>query len=471
MPTSISPSPVVTTGQAPLQPSPSPPPFDLKALHNPEHSTVVLALDGDLKDEQQQQQTSALAAMKKLQRACLCSFLFMCVQLAGGYYTDSLAILSDAAHVLSDVASFLVSLFALYLGQLPPSATMPFGYHRAEVIGALLSVLLIWVLAIGLLWTAMQRVYDQGRGGEEVHADVVVDGKTMFVVAMCGLGINLLLMKILGHGHGHGHGHSHDKQDGGHCHGQDGRHCHGQDGRHCPDDKSGTTSSAQDLVRTPMSAMALIDGVEMEPLAADVEKLALKSSVFENINVRAAYIHALGDFVQSLGVCLAGGLIWYNPSWQMADPITTILFSFLVLATTIGVLTRSVHILMEGAPPALDLRIVEKRIRALASVYDVHDLHVWMLTEGHYAASVHILPNGEPRIALRATQRVLASLGVRQQTVQVEDPTDRDWTEDLYCNWTSHSNVAIEAESKMSVPRAGTKKAALEPLPGSTTFA
>jgi hypothetical protein len=128
-----------------------------------------------------------------------------------------------------------------------------------------------------------------------------------------------------------------------------------------------------------------------------------------------------------------------------------------------------VHILMEGAPPALDLRIVEKRLRALQAVYDVHDLHIWMITDGHYAASVHILPNGEPRTALRATQRVLASLGVRRQTVQVEDPTDRDWNEDLYCSWTSYSNVAIEAESKMSVPRAGTKRAATEPLPGATS--
>ncbi|CAI5716267.1 unnamed protein product [Hyaloperonospora brassicae] len=394
----------------------------------------------------------------KLQLACLCSFLFLCVQLAGGYYTDSLAILSDAAHVLSDVASFLVSLVAMSLGQLPASATMPFGYHRAEVIGALGSVLLVWVLAIGLLWTALQRVYDQGQGGEA--STDLVDGKTMFVVAMCGLGINLVLMKILGHDHCHGHGagQGHD-----HCHG------HGAGQGPCRDGEAtsvGTASSVQDRGRTPMSAMALIDGVEIEPLATEVEKLAPKSSVFENINVRAAYIHALGDFVQSLGVCLAGGLIWYNPSWQMADPITTILFSFLVLATTVGVLTRSVHILMEGAPPALDLRVVEKRIRALASVYDVHDLHVWMLTEGHYAASVHILPTGEPRVALRATQCLLASLGVRQQTVQVEDPTDRDWNEDLYCSWVSHSNVALEAESKMSVPRAGTKKAALEPLPG-----
>ncbi|KAG1703550.1 hypothetical protein DVH05_007493 [Phytophthora capsici] len=433
---------------------------DMEEVQGPATHDHIVALEKEeLEEEKHEERSNAQSAMKKLQLACLCSFVFMCVQFAGGYYADSLAIMTDAAHLLSDVAGFLVSLFAMYLGQLPASATMPFGYHRAEVIGALLSVLLIWVLAIGLMFTAVRRIIDQGKP----DAEQTVDGKAMFLVAVFGLGINLVLMKILGHGHSHGgHGHSHGGH--GHSHGGHG-HSHGH-----VEEKSGVeqSPSMQDLARTPMSAMALIDGVE-EPSACASEGLASKSSVFENINVRAAYIHALGDFVQSVGVCLAGGLIWYNPSWQMADPITTILFSFLVLGTTIGVLTRSVHILMEGAPPDLDLRVVEKRIRSLACVYDVHDLHIWMITDGHYAASVHILPNGEPRAALRATQRVLASLGVRRQTVQVEDPTDRDWNEDLYCNWTSYSNFAVEAESKMSVPRAGTKKAAFEPLPGATS--
>ncbi|CAI5746798.1 unnamed protein product [Peronospora destructor] len=401
-----------------------------------------LILNDELEDENHDELQNSKAAMKKLQLACLCSFIFMCVQFAGGYYAHSLAIMTDAAHMMSDVAGFLVSLFAMYLGQFPASATMPFGYHRAEVIGALLSVLLIWILATGLMFTAVRRLIDQGNA----DAKETVDGKAMFLVAVLGLGINLVLMKILGHGHSHGHGH-------GHCH---------------DDEKSVVERSpGHNVVQTPMSAMALIDCVE-EPLADGLESLAPKSSVFENINVHVAYIHALGDFLQSLGVCFAGGLIWYNPSWQMADPITTLLFSFLVLGTTIGVLTRTVHILMEGAPPALDLRVAEKQIRALECVYDVHDLRIWMLTDGHYAASVHVLSNGEPRTALKGTQRVLASLGVRRQTVQVEDPTDRDWNEDLFCTWTTYSNVALEAESKMSVLRAGTKKAALAPLPGVT---
>ena len=82
---------------------------------------------------------------------------------------------------------------------------MPFGYHRAEVIGALLSVLLIWVLAIGLMFTAVRRVMDQAKGDTKE----TVDGQAMFFVAVFRLGINLVLMTILDHEHGHRHRHRH----------------------------------------------------------------------------------------------------------------------------------------------------------------------------------------------------------------------------------------------------------------------
>ncbi|TDH66124.1 uncharacterized protein CCR75_001503 [Bremia lactucae] len=371
--------------------------------------------------------SNADSAMRKLQLACCGSFLFMCLQFAGGYYADSLAIMTDAAHLLSDVAGFLVSLFAMYLGQFPATATMPFGYYRAEVIGALLSVLSIWVLAIGLLGTAIKRLVDQGRP----DAEPTVDGKAMFLVALSGLGMNLMLMKILGHGHHHHHHH-------GHCHEK-------------PDNEELHTSIRQ----TPVSSMALMPTVD-GPSNKEIQPSSRPTSVFENMNVRAAYIHALGDFVQSLGVCLAGALIWYKPSWQLADPITTIVFSCLVLGTTQGMLTKSIHILMEGAPRHLPLGVVETQLRALASVYDVHDLHIWMLTEDKYAASVHIVPNGESQVAQRETQRLFVSLGVFNVTIQVDDTITKDWNEELPCCGTSY---ATDGANQMSVPRASTKKA------------
>jgi zinc transporter 2 len=65
---------------------------------------------------------------------------------------------TDAAHLLSDVAAFMISLFAVLLGERPPTSTHTFGYHRIEVIGALVSVLLIWLLTGILVYEAILRI-------------------------------------------------------------------------------------------------------------------------------------------------------------------------------------------------------------------------------------------------------------------------------------------------------------------------
>ena len=72
-------------------------------------------------------------------------------EFVGGILSGSLAIMTDAAHMLSDVAGFMISYFAIYLGSRPASSQMSFGYHRAEILGALASILLIWGLLIWLI--------------------------------------------------------------------------------------------------------------------------------------------------------------------------------------------------------------------------------------------------------------------------------------------------------------------------------
>jgi zinc transporter 2 len=83
-------------------------------------------------------------AQKKLLVASILCALFMFAEILGGYLAGSLAIMTDAAHLLSDFASFVISLVALHLAKRPGSTTMSFGYARAEVIGAFVSILLIW---------------------------------------------------------------------------------------------------------------------------------------------------------------------------------------------------------------------------------------------------------------------------------------------------------------------------------------
>lgn len=85
-----------------------------------------------------------LAAMKRLGIACILVGLFITGEVVGGYYSGSLAIMGDAAHMFSDLASFLVSLIAIWIGSKKPKKRYTFGYSRAEVLGALLTIVIIW---------------------------------------------------------------------------------------------------------------------------------------------------------------------------------------------------------------------------------------------------------------------------------------------------------------------------------------
>ena len=68
----------------------------------------------------------------------------------------------------------------------------------------------------------------------------------------------------------------------------------------------------------------------------------------EDINIRAALVHVIGDLVQSIGVLIASGIIWYNESWRVSDPICTLLFSLVVLVSTVFISRDILRILMEG---------------------------------------------------------------------------------------------------------------------------
>ncbi|KAG7385198.1 hypothetical protein PHYPSEUDO_001740 [Phytophthora pseudosyringae] len=427
---------------------------------------------------------SAKRAQTKLLLACLCSLLFMAAEVVGGLLAGSLAIMADAAHLLSDVAGFCISLFAIWMSTRPATRRLSFGFHRAEVIGAVTSVLVIWVLTGVLVYEAVIRFVECLEPNPTEH----VDGKLMFIVAVIGLLVNLVLMQILGHGHSHGgHGHSHGSEGGhvsshgkghGHSHGDsnqdhgceknlgdNGGHGHGEmlhDGHSniCTasprDDHEGHYHSHR---LSPQSRRHSHEEGHSHGhghahgghVHADLElghndKLKAKKSL-ENLNIRSAYIHALGDFIQSIGVCIAGALIWYKPEWQIADPVATFIFSVLVLVTTVGIVRDSVHILMEGSPEGIDTAEIEEGLRACSSVVAVHDLHIWSLSAGLPSLSVHLVSD-DVEISLHAAQRYLLSKGITHTTIQTEKASTaypQDCKSDLKCGQVLPSQAGDQA--------------------------
>uniref|UniRef100_A0A914Z7F1 Uncharacterized protein n=1 Tax=Panagrolaimus superbus TaxID=310955 RepID=A0A914Z7F1_9BILA len=143
-----------------------------------------------------------------------------------------------------------------------------------------------------------------------------------------------------------------------------------------------------------------------------------------NINVRAAFIHVLGDLIQSIGVLIAALLILWNEDWAIADPICTLMFSVIVLFTTIYIIRDALVVLLEGRPSSIDFRTVLSSLENIKGVKKVHDLRIWALTMDKIAISVHleIDPDAQDsQEVLRETTTMLRNqYGAHETTIQIE---------------------------------------------------
>ena len=110
----------------------------------------------------------------------------------------------------------------------------------------------------------------------------------------------------------------------------------------------------------------------------------------DNLNMRAAIIHIIGDMVQSIGVISAAIIIKVKPEWKIADPICTYLFSILVLLTTVPIFCECVSIVMEAAPDDVDTVELFNEIQRLKTVEEVHDFHCWALGGGKNVMTCHV---------------------------------------------------------------------------------
>jgi zinc transporter 2 len=136
-------------------------------------------------------------AIKKLIIASSVSVFFLAVQLVGGYLASSIAIFTDSAHLASDMLGFAISIIALKISQKSSDTNLTYGWHRAEIIGTLISMLSIWVITAVLVIEATRRFFEPSQ----------VNGGIMLIVAVLGLLFNLIQMRILHTGDGHYHLH------------------------------------------------------------------------------------------------------------------------------------------------------------------------------------------------------------------------------------------------------------------------
>jgi cobalt-zinc-cadmium efflux system protein len=256
------------------------------------------------------------------------------VELVGGLYANSLALLADAAHMLTDLAALALSLFALKISTRPATHSKTFGYLRAEILAALANGIFLILIAFYIFYESYRRF----RVPQEVKSI------PMLVVAATGLVANI--------------------------------------------------------------ATAVL----------------LFRSRHENLNLRGAFLHVLGDTLGSVGAILAGALIWLR-HWYLADPIVSAIVGALVLYSSWELVAESVDVLLEGTPRHLDVPSILGDLGRLQGVTSVHDLHVWSITSEMTAMSCHLvlkLDEDAGRVLAESSQMMREKYGIEHTTIQIE---------------------------------------------------
>ncbi|KSU86460.1 zinc transporter ZitB [Bacillus sp. VT 712] len=260
----------------------------------------------------------------------------MILEFIGGLVTNSLALLSDSGHMLSDTSSLALSLVAIWFANRAASSEKTYGYYRFEVLAALFNGVTLFVIAGFIIYEAYERV---------LNPQTVASG-TMMIIAAIGLGANLL--------------------------------------------------SAWSLLR--------------------------QGDVKDNVNLRSAYLHVLGDALGSVGALVAG-LLMLLFNWYIADPIISVVVALLILKSAWGVLTHSFHILMEGSPAHVDINKIKELLKEIDGVKGVHDIHVWTITSGLHSFSCHLQVSDDQdcqAILQKALNLVNEQCGIEHSTIQVE---------------------------------------------------
>lgn len=260
---------------------------------------------------------------------------FMLVEFVGGILTNSLALLSDAGHMLSDAVALGLSLAALIFGERAATLDKTYGYKRFEILAALLNGVALVALSIYILYEAIVRL----------SSPPSVIGKGMIIISAIGLVINIIVAWILSRG-----------------------------------------------------------------------------ETKENLNIKSAFMHVLGDLLGSVGAIIAALLIIFL-GWNIADPIASMIVSVLVLYSGWHILKDSVNILMESKPANIDTAEVKRAIKSIDGVIDIHDLHIWMITQEFLSLTTHVsVKNNLDRDLLlnQITEIIKQKTGITHITVQLE---------------------------------------------------
>ena len=170
------------------------------------------------------------------------------------------------------------------------------------------------------------------------------------------------------------------------------------------------------------SIMIAVAGMGLAVNAAIM--LALRAASRNDLNIRSAFVHMLGDALGSVAI-IAGALVIRSTGWVQMDPLLSVAIAILIIWTAWDIIRESLNILLEGLPRGIKLRDVNSAMGAIEGVLGVHDLHIWSLGSHTHALSCHVRiedvpPSCSDAILRRVNELLEHRFGISHTTIQFE---------------------------------------------------
>lgn len=274
------------------------------------------------------------------------TFVIFTAEVVGGILSKSLALLSDAGHVLTDAFALGLSLIALLIMKRPSDYKATYGYQRIGILAALINGVSLVVIAIFIFIEAYKRF----------QSPPEIDSTVMLSIAAAGLFGNLIMAWILGHKH-------------------------------------------------------------------------------NDLNIKSAWLHVLGDTLSSAGVIIAGLIIKFT-GWMLADIIASGVVGCMIIIGGVRVIKEALWIFLELSPMGFNADSLAKAIAEIHGVLSVHDVHIWSIGHGIPAFSAHVQVAdqkiSEADIIRKEIEHILSDMGIKHAVIQMESA--ECCNSEIYCN-------------------------------------
>ena len=274
--------------------------------------------------------------IRRLSLSLVITLAFVVIEILAGIFANSLALLTDGAHNLTDALALGLTWWALWITTKPANSANTYGYHRAGILVALVNSTTLAVIALGIFYEAWKRF----TAPPVVQADILI-----------GVGAAAVVVNL---------------------------------------------------------ATALL----------------VRRGSDNDLNLRSAFLHLMGDVISTVGAVIAGIIIRFT-GWNWLDALVSVLIGFLILWNAWSILRESLEILMESSPADVDMEALRHDMLGVEGVRGVHDLHVWSITRSLRTLSAHLVTDDVPvsegaKVQVAMGEMLSHQYGITHSTLQLE---------------------------------------------------